>query len=372
MFQSAFAAVVFFFFFWCGFLRASAPVDFSPAASEAQPVAGPSPMAPVLSEYDSEAAVSATASARRRRPETMYFFNYDLYANRESDWHENYVVLASDHGETRIQFLLSLKYELLSYSQSLWNSRLPYYPQGVNLAYDGLYDFYWYTRPSSPVISRVQNPGVFLRFFPRDNLRFFNADYVDAGWFHESNGQTTDSLAQYEALHAIEGQRVQDTVHRGWDYWYIGPKFTYLPFDDLEGRNAKIITRLHHLFTILPSLRLYDGAQGINGAVAENIYWKPVGTQPYIYDYDGVRATFLWEMIFPETTFLEFHYIALAAEFRTGYNTGYFASNWSKKFTLTFKTGFFPWYAYYFNGYGPYISDYTSWSEGWGIGIRLW
>jgi len=305
-------------------------------------------------------------------PKTMDFFNHDLYANRLTGWHPNYVVIASDHGESRVQFLLSLKFEMLNYSPSFWNSRWGYYPKGLNLAYDGLYDFFWFTRAASPVISRVQNPGAFLRFLPRQKVRFLHADLFDVGWFHESNGQTTIAPAQYGALYATEGQRVQDSVHRGWDYWYLGSKFTFLPFDKCELETAQAITRAHHLFTFTPSVRIYDGKQGLAGTDSESIFWKPVRVQPYIYDYDGLRAAFSWETIFPPSTFLHFHYVGLAAEIRTGYNDGYFAANWSKKFTLTVKTGDFPWYLYYFNGYGPYISDYTTWSEGWGLGIRLW
>lgn len=302
---------------------------------------------------------------------TMDFFNHDLYANRLTGWQTSDGVIATDHGETRVQFLLSLKYALFQYQPEFWGSGWAYYIQSLNIAYCGLYDFYWLSRPASPVLSRTQNPGLFLHFLPHKNRRFYDADYFDVGWFHESNGQTTVTEAQYAALYATMGQHAQDTVHRGWDYWYLGTKFSYLPFDEPELWNAKTVTKMHSLFTFMPSCRLYDGAQGFDGSVSENIFYKPVGVQPYIYDYDGLRATFSWETIFPEATFLRFHYVGLGVELRTGYNYPYFAANWSKTYTLTFKTGYVPWYVYYFNGYGPYISDYTTFSTGWGMGIRL-
>ena len=31
-----------------------------------------------------------------------------------------------------------------------------------------------------------------------------------------------------------------------------------------------------------------------------------------------------------------------------------------------------PLFLYYDNGYGPYVSDYSSYSQGWGIGITYW
>jgi len=33
---------------------------------------------------------------------------------------------------------------------------------------------------------------------------------------------------------------------------------------------------------------------------------------------------------------------------------------------------YLPIMVYYDNGYGPYISDYSTWSQGWGIGLRYW
>lgn len=304
--------------------------------------------------------------------DTMAVFEHDLFDNRLTAWHPNYLVIASDHGESRIQFLLSMKYKLLEFPPQLWNSRWAYQPNGLYVAYDGLYDFYWLSRPSSPVISRIQNPGGYMHLTPRNQERMLHVDYLDAGWFHESNGQTTVNETQYKQLYAEEGQDVQDSVHRGWDYWYLGSRLTYLPFDDPEIGSADTVTKLHQLFAFMPSLRLYDGHQGFDGTVSENVFWKRVAFQPYIYDYDGIRASFSWTMIFPDTPILHINLLSLGADFRTGYNSGYFATNWSKTVTLTVKTAYFPWYVYYFNGYGPYISDYSTWSEGWGMGLRLW
>lgn len=353
-------------------------------SSAAQPISAPTPTTMAASVNPGEpATLSGTASVEPPDLETsqgrlqlvdpMDILNYSKYGNRLVSFHQNYGAIASDHGENRLQFQLSLKYELLQYPSAWWNQNWLLRPTGFYLAYDGLYDFYWFTRPSSPVISRDQNPGGFIHFVPSKNERLYDMDYLDAGWFHESNGQTTVNDTQYQQIEAELGQNAaQDSVHRGWDYWYLGSEFVYFPFDKPEfGDNPGKITRPHLVFVFQPSLRLYDGHQGIAGPVSENIFWKPVSTQPYIYDYDGIRATFVCGLILPDATFLHFNAVALIADVRTGYNYGYFADNWSKRINLMFKTGYFPWYFYYTNGYGPYISDYTTWSQGWGVGVRL-
>lgn len=304
--------------------------------------------------------------------DSFTLFEQNLYRNRETSLHRNYFLVASDHGETRPQFLLSIKYELWQYLETWWPEDWPYRPQGLDLAYDGLYDFYLFTRPSAPVVSRTQNPGLFIPFkAPRDR-RVLLADEWDFGWFHESNGQTIDNAADYNAAYAKMGQGVQDLVSRGWDYWYLSAKFSGLPWDRPEDPGQKEITHLHHLLSFQPVLRLYTGAQGVAGAPEEGVFWKPQAEAPYIYDYDGIRGSFSWELIFPDVGFLHFRYVGLEADLRTGYNSGHFAANWSRRFSLTFKTGYCPWFVYYNDGYGPYISDYSTYSRGWGAGITLW
>lgn len=75
------------------------------------------------------------------------------------------------------------------------------------------------------------------------------------------------------------------------------------------------------------------------------------------------------EWVFPHRNL---SYLGLSGEFRTGYNFGHFGQHWSKQVSLTFKTWRLPWYLYYSNGFGPYISDYSTQSEGYGVGIRIW
>jgi hypothetical protein len=278
------------------------------------------------------------------------------------------LVVASDHGENRIQFLLSFKYPVIPL-ESLDLGFGAYRLQGLDFAYDGLFDFYIWTRYSQPLVSRLQNPGLYFSFKAAQAQRLWDMDSFEAGWFHESNGQVVDTLEEYNDLVQEYGLGARDYISRGWDYWYLSTKFSYHPYDGLEAEGATQAHRTHIRLSFVPSLRIYDGAQGIVLAAEQNIFWEPQNPPSYIYDYDGLRALFNLEFSFP---YRAFNYLGLSAGFRTGYNVGYFGQNWSKQFSITFKTWHLPWYLYYNNGYGPYISDYSSWSEGYGVGLRVW
>jgi outer membrane phospholipase A len=300
--------------------------------------------------------------------ETADFFQNSLHESRLGTFHPSDFVVATDHGENRIQFLLSLKYEFIPLEGLEWQIG-PYHLGGLNFVYDGLYDFYLWTRYSQPIVSRLQNPGLLFSLEAKHEEAVGHMQRLDLGWFHESNGQVVDTIAEYNALYAQEGLRARDSVSRGWDYWYASPKFTFDPKNEAGLDEGGETSNIRERFVFDPSLRMYTGAQGIVIPAEQDIFWAPQDPPKTIYDYDGIRGLFIAEWIFP---WRAFNYVGIGSEFRTGYNTGYLGRNWSKKFTLTFKTWNIPWYVYYENGYGPYISDYSTWSQGYGAGIRMW
>ena len=61
------------------------------------------------------------------------------------------------------------------------------------LSYTGMFDFYMNTRDSGPVVNRISNPGGHYRrtlmFGPRQGI---NIAWVDVGFEHKSDGQTTN------------------------------------------------------------------------------------------------------------------------------------------------------------------------------------
>ena len=274
-------------------------------------------------------------------------FDEALHEAALKPFHASQAGIASDHGENRVQFLLSFSYGLLPLEGLGW-SLGSYRLEGLDFAYDGLFDFYLWTRHSQPLISRLQDPGLYFRFEAPVSARRANLEGWQLGWFHESNGQVVDSLAAYSA---------QDQVSRAWDYWYLAPKFSFPA--------AGSLLRLK----IEPVLRIYTGAQGVVLPAEQDIFWRPQDPPSAIADYDGLRGRFTLERLFPGKIF---NYLALSAELRTGYSAEHALRNWSKRFDLVFKAWHLPCYLYYSNGYGPYISDYSTWSEGWGLGIRMW
>jgi len=122
----------------------------------------------------------------------------------------------------------SVKYRLLPVEVTGHNNR-------AFLALTTRFGFYWGTRENSPVIGKDYNPKLFWRFLPdgdqlaassqegvaHENLEVEYADYFDAGYAHESNGQLIHTQAEYIATQKAlqQAQYVNDNVHRGWDYF---------------------------------------------------------------------------------------------------------------------------------------------------------
>ena len=282
-------------------------------------------------------------------------FDQALAENPIQAYHPNFMAIASDHGESKVQFLVSFQYNLTPFAKDAFGLG-PYRFDGFNFVYDGLYDFDSMTRHSQPVVSRLQNPGWVFSFRAPEGPRAWGLDGWDAGWFHESNGQVVDKKADYDALYAKIGQAATDSVSRGWDYWYLSPRFTWRG-DSLRLRFS-------------PALRIYDGSEAANYTPAEqDIFWKAGAPPSTIYDYDGLRAQASAEWLPPHRGL---SYVGLDASVRTGYNSGHFAQNWSEHLVFTVKTWHLPLFVYFDNGYGPYISDYSTWSQGWGLGVRYW
>ncbi len=92
------------------------------------------------------------------------------------------------------------------------------------LSYTGEFDFYWGTRPSSPVVNRISNPGVHLRVpLQRLGLSTHWRDNLSIGLEHRSNGQVTEVSLPREAERAQAAYDRQDReffdkVSRGANY----------------------------------------------------------------------------------------------------------------------------------------------------------
>lgn len=61
------------------------------------------------------------------------------------------------------------------------------------LSYTGVFDFYMNTRDSGPVVNRISNPGGhYRRTLPIADRRGIHVAWVDVGFEHRSDGQTTN------------------------------------------------------------------------------------------------------------------------------------------------------------------------------------
>jgi hypothetical protein len=100
---------------------------------------------------------------------------------------------------------------------SIWPFSAPWFLRGN---YQGAYDFNM-LQSSGPIISRLQNPSLFLQ------VDWLKHDLgLMAGWAHESNGQHLNSDSGARMFEQISGDAkgplsAQDFASMGWDYWWF-------------------------------------------------------------------------------------------------------------------------------------------------------
>ena len=84
------------------------------------------------------------------------------------------------------------------------------------------------TRDSSPVVTKRFNPKIFLRYTPEHFPERGESpdNYVDFEYAHESNGQSVNSLSNFQTMaQAVGGtEHAKDYISRGWDYLGITAK----------------------------------------------------------------------------------------------------------------------------------------------------
>jgi outer membrane phospholipase A len=296
---------------------------------------GPSPL------LAAEEAATAPETATPAKPEESGPIHL-LSGNEPS-----YFAFAHDSGssENHIEFYLSIKYPLLTTLVERYlgqDSRLYF-------DYNGKYDFYAFSRNSSPIISRLQNPGVmYERTWPA--VPHLHLQSLKTGYFHESNGQTVDTRAEYLAT-----EHASDYVSRGWDYIPLVLKFAVT-----EKRHG-----IFGNFYLYLQGRYFLDRQLFRDKREDQVFWETLAEQPHIEDYDGIRTTLSTVFILP---YFEAREIKFSAIFRTGYRD----FNLSQRYEATFRLFDVPLYVYYFRGYGVEISTYQEKGSTYGIGFEFW
>ena len=250
----------------------------------------------------------------------------------------SYFVYARDnHDDTKhIEFYLSVEYP--------FGDKAIHWLFGENSSlffnYNGKYDFFLSSRYSAPIISRRQNPGLVYEYKLDKPLWGLNS--IRTGYFHESNGQTIDTIDEY-----LVTEHAEDHVSRGWDYIPLDLKFE--PFNE---------------FSLYLKGRSFLEKQLGQDEKEDEIFWEPVvGDQPEIEDYDGIRI-----ILSKKFKVKYFDEIKLAAKFRSGYKD----YNLSQRYEGTFTIIDIPFHAFYATGYGNEIATYHKKGHYYGIGFELW
>lgn len=265
----------------------------------------------------------------------------------------SYFVWAQDQGDAsgHAEFYLSFKYPILCGDK--WN---------FDFNYNGKYDFYLNSRYSSPIISRLQNPGLTFGYTFDEIDKFnLNSITISSGYFHESNGQTISTLQEYNTA-LLSNPNVQDAVSRGWDYIPLDFKleFESVPVSDVESK-----------FTLYLKHRFFLAKQVFTQDREDIVFWEPGRiVQPKIGEYDGIRLLLDGEFDVKNNIVSS---LKLSALFRTGYQ----AFNFSQRYEATFRINInnlfhIPLYVFYSNGYGRELSTYHRKNAYHGIGIEFW
>lgn len=261
-----------------------------------------------------------------------------------------YLVYAFDE-EDHIEFKISVKYPLLDTTIG-WFGKWIGGSNQLYFSYTGKYDFFVLSdekvRPSAPVISRLQNPGLFIT-----NSRPASSDggleKISLGWFHESNGQQIQDNQTF-----MNTPNASDYVSRGWDYLGMDMKFRSLdPWYTSGSVNYYV------------RLKLFCNCQGF-GAISgkEDDITIFGGTRTAeISDYDGFR------FIIDNYANDRWHY---GINLRTGTSSSEAFRNISFRIEMTYRLSNVPIKLFYFNGYGKDISTYHIKDEYFGLGFEFW
>jgi outer membrane phospholipase A len=259
----------------------------------------------------------------------------------------SYFVLAHDSGEPKshVEFYLSIKYPLLPTMVEKYlgeRSRLYF-------NYNGKYDYYLFSRDSSPIISRRQNPGMMYEYtWPA--ATHIHLQSLKTGYFHESNGHTVDNIEEYQVT-----ENARDYTSRGWDYIPLEMKLAVS--EKRHGIFGNFYLNLQGRYFLDRQMFRHDRE--------DRIFWEPVAEQPRIEDYDGVRTVL-------STVFLLPYFEAREIKFNAIFRSGYRDFNFSQRYEATFRLFDVPLYVYYFRGYGVELSTYHEKGTTYGIGFEFW
>lgn len=276
----------------------------------------------------------------------------------------------SKTNETHLEFFLSIKYPLIDESLRKAKKANPEFagliPDKLYFVYNGRYDFFFNSDESldnpyrsSPVYSRMQNPGLAFEW-----LRPETNDSFRLGYFHQSNGQTVDNQTpnsqqdyQYKLDKYGESYALAN-VSRGWDYLQL----RWQRHADVEGNEFtddwwKIQLEYRDIFDF----------QAFGASAREDDIWWDPSLNHHYDDFDGLRFNGERSFSFPfwKRSFL------LQGKFRTGTRDLSALENITGKISLGTEFFHTHFQMFYFSGYGKDISTYHIKDNYVGMGFEI-
>ena len=252
--------------------------------------------------------------------------------------------------EEHLEFYLSIEY--------------PIY-QGLHFVYNGLFDFYVLNEQykSSPVLSRIQNPGISYKFNSFVWQGFWHS--FELGWFHESNGQSLELANQDDDQNGIDDaldifntlaqQRnlifAINEVSRGWDYFSL----RYRLSSDLN-----LVQPQQGDWLLQTDLRLLCDCQLAGLLDKEDEIWWDQQDNAEIAAYDGLRLRY--DYFFQP-------WLNTRVEFKTGLKNVF--KNRGGKLAINAKAGDAWLSLFYFDGFGKEPASYHLKTSYVGFGIEF-
>ena len=333
-------------------------------------------------QQQKQALASVTGSDRERKrqlADQQLGRDYRRLASNDPNFFGYAHPTSDDIGdEPHLEYYISQKYALVE----PWFKKYRYVQDGQDMGsirpgrgwipdrlyfiYNGQFDFYALGSDrydSSPIISRIQNPGLTFEWDfadPREKLRI--------GYFHESNGQSLgpedddDDGEQLREL--LEFNRKRDRhgedfalaqVSRGWDYLsfrYEKSKRDYLA--DFDPNWYQFHVEYRH----------FVDEQMFSEEREDDIWWEQ-GNSADISDYDGLRLMGERAINLGKTPLIS------RIQYKGGVSSFDALGNASWRLSLGVKALNTRFTAFYFDGYGREPSTYHLRTRYWGVGLEL-
>lgn len=228
-------------------------------------------------------------------------------------------------------------------SSGIWRDAELYF------GYSAEFDFYATTRPSGPVIGRVNAPGFFIRLPAKALLagEWQDGDGLEVGLQHRSDGQTTEVTSVRDARianerYALGDRPFFDTISRDANFLLVAV--------DKQVSELPIGTSL----SLRAKLRLYLGPQD------SEVTWGPLAnTGRRFSDYDRLHLQGWWRLQDD---------LQLDLAWRIG-DRGLATDSWT--FGLEYKALGVPWYMRLHRGPMNTLSNYTQRQDSVGVGVRF-